>query len=80
MIWNEEHKVWDTDGVRMIHSDDVVANCMSHKLGTFAVLTEVEHSPTAPDDYVWLLVTKFVGYGLSIILLLAFSIIVLMSK
>ncbi len=80
--WNEDiglHGGWDTDSVKTIYADDSVASCYSTRLGTFAVVAEIEDDPYATDDADWLLIFKMVGHGLSIICLLIFIGVILSS-
>jgi len=82
-IWNPDistNGAWDTEGVKTVFVNDGTAECSSTRFGTFAIIAEIEDQPYAPEDELWLLVTKSVGYGLSIICLIAFIIIVLLKK
>jgi hypothetical protein len=83
VIWNPNIGplgAWDTDDVKMVWSDDTLAECTSTRFGTFGIVVEIYEPPTVPDDLQWLLVTKMVGYAFSILLLTIFAISVLLSK
>ena len=82
-IWNPDigtDGAWDTDGVKLVHASDTAATCHSTKFGTFAIIAEIEDEPFAANDELWLKITKYVGYGLSIAFLLVFIGFVFMSK
>ncbi len=85
VIWNPtlgHLGAWDTEDVRLdsISADGSTVECRSTKLGTFAVISEIYEPPTVPDDPDWLLPAKMVGFGISMTLLLAYSIAVILSK
>jgi len=82
-IWNPAVGTlgaWDTEGIRMVWSDDTVVECISTKFGTFGVIAEIYEPPHVEDDQNWLLITKMIGYGFSIILLAIFGFSILASK
>ena len=82
-IWNPNigtGGAWDTEGVKLVHVGDSAATCHSTKFGTFAIIAEIEDEPWEPEDALWLTITKYVGYSISIILLLAFIVVVFMNK
>ena len=64
----------------MVWSDDTVVECISTKFGTFGVIAEIYEPPHVEDDQNWLLITKMIGYGFSIILLGIFAFSILASK
>ena len=64
----------------MVWSDDTVVECISTKFGTFGVIAEIYEPPHVEDDQNWLLITKMIGYGFSIILLGIFGFSILASK
>ena len=64
----------------VLNSDDTVVECTSTKFGTFGVIVEIYEPPSVEDDQTWLLITKMIGYGFSIILLAIFAFSVLISK
>ena len=71
---------WDTTDVKMVWSDQYVAECISTRFGTFGIVAEIFEAPNVPDDQDWLRITKLVGYGVSILLLTIFAVLVLLSK
>lgn len=81
-VWNPDigTGAWDTDGMTTIYADDTVATCFATKWGTYGIVAEIYEPPSVPEELTWLLVTKFLGYTISIILLLVFVITVLRSK
>lgn len=81
-IWNPDigtHGAWDTEGVRMVHASDTKATCHSTKFGTFSIIAEIEDEPSVSDDELWLLITKYIGYGISIALLAVFICCIFLS-
>ncbi|TRY61634.1 hypothetical protein TCAL_09264 [Tigriopus californicus] len=82
VIWNEDigpFGAWDTRGVTLVKADDAQATCYATKLGIYAIVAEIEDVPHAEDDETWLNIVKFIGYAVSIILLLIFIGVVLSS-
>ena len=82
-VWNpkiDSKGAWDRDDVKMVWSDEYVAECISTRFGTFGIIGEIYEPPSVPDDKQWLLITKMVGYGVSIMLLSVFIVSVLFSK
>ena len=82
-IWNPnigQLGAWDTENVKMIWSDETVAECTSTQFGTFGIISEIYEPPSVLPDSKWLFITKMVGYGISILLLATFAITVLVSK
>jgi hypothetical protein len=54
-----------------VYADDAIATCYATTMGTYAIVAEIRDDPYEADDELWLQMTKFVGYLLSIVLLLA---------
>lgn len=82
-VWNTEigpNGAWDTADMKMMYSDDTVVECISTKFGTFGIVVEIYEPPHVADDKSWLLITKMVGYSLSMLCLLIFACAVLVSK
>ena len=82
-IWNPDigtDGAWDTDGVKLVYIGDSAATCHSTRFGTFAIIAEIEDEPSVDQDELWLRVVKYIGYGISLALLLIFIIIILVSK
>ena len=71
---------WDTTDVKMVWSDEYIAECISTRFGTFGIVAEIFEAPNVSDDQDWLKITKLVGYGVSILLLTIFAVSVLLSK
>ena len=57
-----------------------MVECTSTKFGTFGVLVEIFEPPSVEADQTWLLITKMLGYGFSIILLAIMAFSILASK
>ena len=82
-IWNPDigiYGAWDTDGVITKFTDHEVSNCIATKLGTFAIVVEIEDEPYAEPDHTWLIVVKSAGYSVSMLLLMFFIVVILASK
>ena len=81
-MWNPEigkFGAWDTVDIETVAIDEKSASCVTDKLGTYAIVAELVATPTEYDEPPWLLVTRLVGYGVSILLLLVFAVIVFTS-
>ena len=61
------------------YSNDTVASCFATRLGTFAVISEIDEAPYVEPDFTWLMVIKMIGYVLSFILLIFFAVAVFTS-
>ena len=82
-IWNPKLSdlgAWDTKGIKLVHSDGILATCYATKIGTVAVMSEIVEHPWVPDDYQWLVILKMIGYGVSILLLAIYCVTILFSK
>ena len=82
-IWKETlglFGAWDTEGMITKFSDEKVSTCIATKLGTYAVIAEVEDIPAVDPDALWLTIMKSIGFGISIFLLVLFIAIVSCSK
>ncbi len=81
-VWDPSiglHGAWTTEGVKTVHVDETVATCYATKMGSFAVVAEIEDAPYRADDEDWLFIFKMVGYAMSIVCLIAFAGVVLSS-
>lgn len=82
-IWNPDLNGiggWDTAGIKSIYSDDTVTSCFATKLGTFGVIAQLYDTPYVQPDFTWLMAVKMIGYFLSFIVLIIFTLVVCMSK
>ena len=82
-VWNTEIDAlgaWDTTNIKMVWNNDKVVECTSTAFGTFGIVSEIYEPPSVDKDQNWLMITKYVGYALSILLLLIFCTMVLLSK
>ena len=57
----------------MVWNNYKVVGCTSTASGTFGIVSEIYESPSVDKDQNWLIVTKYVGYSMSILLLLVFE-------
>ena len=71
---------WDTMKVRTVSVDGDSAVCLTHQFGTYAIIAELKEQPFVQDDLTWLLITKYVGYGVSVLLLTVLMSIILFSS
>ena len=81
-MWNPDiglFGAWDTVDIETVSMDENSAVCLTDKLGTYAVVAELEELPQAYDEPGWLYYTRLAGYCLSCLLLLIFVIIILTS-
>ena len=59
--------------------DETGATCVTNQLGTYAIIAEKIEPPVPYNEEPWLVATKLAGYGVSIILLIAFMVIIQLS-
>ena len=71
---------WDTMKMRTVSVDRDSAVCLTNQFGTYAIIAELKEEPYVQDDLTWLIITKYVGYGLSVILLTILVLIILFSS
>ena len=49
------------------------------QLGAYAILTEIREKPWAKEDLAWLTITKYIGFVISICLLLLYVMAIFLS-
>ena len=64
---------WDGTGCTTVLTGPVSTICECFKFGTYAVLAEMIEPPGYPEEWEWLEIVANVGYGLSILSLLLFT-------
>ena len=83
VMWNPDIGVfgaWDSDGCTTVMSQQDSTTCECSKFGTFALAAEKIVKPEGKHDYTWLLVSRYIGFVVSILSLLIFVIIICANK
>lgn len=79
-MWNPDYSrfgAWDGSGCTTVLTEQSSTVCECGAFGTFTVLAELTEKPHHPPEYRWLVIIRYIGFSLSLILLLFFVIIVL---
>jgi hypothetical protein len=75
VVWDESlstHGAWDSDPCVTVVSDQTGTTCECKVFGTFAIVAEFIEEPSVSPECVWLKVTKYLGFSLSLICCLIF--------
>lgn len=81
-IWNSgigTMGAWDTQHIQTVSVDEDSAVCVTTKMGTYAIIAELREEPTVDPDLLWLRIVKYVGYAISLVLLVIFIVIIILS-
>jgi len=82
VVYNEgigRFGAWDADKCSTVLTDQHSTVCECYTTGTFALLAEMVEPPQYGPEYDWLWVVKYIGYVLSIILLVVFIIVIFIN-
>ena len=71
---------WDGTGCTTVLTGPVSTICECFKFGTYAVLAEMIEPPGYPEEWEWLEIVANVGYGLSILSLLLFTLGIIFKR
>ncbi|KAK3858005.1 hypothetical protein Pcinc_035777 [Petrolisthes cinctipes] len=83
VFWNValgDYGEWDPAGCKIVDTTDTYTRCACARLGTFAVLTEKVEPKIVPEEEIWLTMMRYAGYVLSFLFIIAYIIIVIVSK
>ena len=83
VMWNPDigmFGAWDAEGCTTVMSEQDSTTCECKKFGTYALAAEKIERPEGHEDYTWLLVSRYIGFSVSIISLLIFVIIIVSAK
>ena len=82
-MWNENigtQGAWDATHCTTVITEQTGTTCECATFGTFAVVAELVEEPTKPDEYMWLKIIKYCGFGFSIVCVLILVIIIATSS
>ena len=83
VIWNPDigqGGAWDAEGCTTVMSEQDSTTCECSKFGSYALAAEKIERPEPKRDFTWLVVSRYIGFVVSIISLLIFVIIIGASK
>ena len=64
---------WDGKGCTTVLTGPISTICECYNFGTYAVLAEMIEPPAYPDEWDWLALVANIGYGLSVLSLILFT-------
>jgi hypothetical protein len=82
VMWNPDIGMfggWDTNGCTTVLTNQESTTCECASFGTFAVAANKIVEPVGKTDISWLQVFKYLGYSLSILSLIVFVIVIMVS-
>ena len=82
-VYNEAigtYGAWDASKCTTTLSEQEATICECGTFGTFALIAELEEQPYVKDEYEWLTIVKYMGFVVSIILLLIFVLAIALSR
>lgn len=83
VMWNEEiglHGAWDSAGCTTVMTEQDSTTCECDRFGTFALAAEKIEQPEAKDAFSWLIVSRYIGFVVSLISLTIFIAVICISK
>ena len=81
-VYNDDigrYGAWDADKCTTVLSEQHSTVCECYTTGTFILIAEMVEPPAYGPEYDWLWIVKYVGYGLSIVLLLVFITVIFIN-
>jgi hypothetical protein len=82
VMWNPDIGMfggWDANGCTTVISDQDSTTCDCAGFGTFAVAAEKIIKPVGKEDFSWLQISKYIGYSLSLLSLVIFVLVIMVS-
>ncbi len=73
VAWNEKlgsHGAWDADLCTTVLTVQTETVCECYIFSTFSIIAEYVEKPVLPDELLWISAIKYIGFTLSIMLLL----------
>ena len=83
VVWNEDigsHGAWDATKCTTVLTNKEATLCECATFGTFSLIAEMTQAPSYPPEYTWLIVIKYIGYIVSIVLITIFITLVVRVK
>jgi len=81
--WNEEiglYGAWDSSGCTTVMTEQDSTTCECDSFGTFALAAEKIEQPEAKEAFSWLIVSRYIGFVISLISLTIFIFVICISK
>ena len=82
VVWNEQiglFGAWDSLGCTTVMSEQDSTTCECDRFGTFALAAEKIEKPEAKARFPWLLVARYIGFGISLLSLSIFVLVICVS-
>ncbi len=70
------HGAFDAEGTTTVVSEQSTTDCEFSVFGTYALISELVEDPYLDEEYTWLKIVKYMGYGTSCVFLLVFILVV----
>ncbi|RXG55276.1 Adhesion G protein-coupled receptor B3 [Armadillidium vulgare] len=83
VLWNANQSdfgVWDPAGCQVVETSAEFTKCACDRMGTFVVLTEEVEPKEVKEEPKWLVILKYVLYGLSALFILLYMLVVFIAK
>ena len=71
---------WDGKGCTTVLTGPISTICECYNFGTYAVLAEMIEPPAYPDEWDWLALVANIGYGLSVLSLILFTLGIIFKR
>ena len=82
MVYNEDigtYGAWDATKCTTVLTEQGTTVCECGTFGTFALVSELVESPYLDEEYEWLTIVKYMGYTISLLFLLTFIVIMVIT-
>merc|ERR1712106_761108 len=83
VLWNEEiglNGAWDSAGCTTVMTEQDSTVCECDRFGTFALAAEKIEQPEAKVAFPWLVITRYIGFVISLISLTIFILVICVSS
>jgi len=83
VIWNEEiglNGAWDARGCTTVMNEQDSTLCECDRFGTYALAAEKIEQPIAKDAFSWLVISRYIGFVISLLSLTIFVVVIMLSK
>ena len=78
-MYNDAIQAWDSTDCTTVLTEQENTICECSTFGTVVVIAEMVEDPNRSQDYLWLTIVKYCGYVVSLIALIAFIVIIIMT-
>jgi len=83
VIWNDDigdYGAWDSQGCTTVMTEQDSTLCECNKFGTYALIAEKIEKPSGNYEYDWLSISRYIGFTLSLLCLLIFILVIMISR